>query len=93
MPQWVIASIFGVLALAAVWGIHSALSTEVTWGELSKYEADRNPVGFYMVVLGKFLVLCFCIAIVLHAVGLLAIDPIAAMKQMFPWLPDRSWQS
>ena len=91
MPQWVIASVFGALALAAVWGIYSSLSTGITQGELSVYEADRNPVGFFMVVLGKFLALGFCLAIVLHAVGLSDTDPIVAIKQMFPWLPDRQY--
>jgi len=89
MPQWVIASVFGMLTLAAAWGIYSSLSTGVTQGKYSTYDADREPIGFFMVVLGKFLVLFFCFAIVLHAVGLLAVNPITTIKQMFPWLPDR----
>jgi hypothetical protein len=88
MPAWVLASVFGTLALAAAWGIYSSLSTGTTQGELSEYEADRDPTGFFMVVLGKFLALCFCIAIVLHAVGLSPTDPITAIKQMLPWLPN-----
>ncbi|MDE2068959.1 MAG: hypothetical protein KGK01_06535 [Bradyrhizobium sp.] len=77
-----------MLALAAAWGIYSSLSTGITQGELCQYEADREPVGFFMVVLGKFLALFFCFAIVLHAVGLLAVNPITAIKQMLPWLPN-----
>lgn len=88
MPQWVITSVFGTLALAAAWGIYSSLSTGITQGQLSVYEADREPVGFFMIVLGKFLALLFCFAVALHAVGFLAMDPVAGIKQMLPWLPN-----
>jgi hypothetical protein len=88
MPQWVIASVFGVLALCAAWGIYSSYSTGTVYGELSQYSEDREPTAFFMTVLGKVLALVFCLAIALHAGGLLAMDPLAEIKQLLPWLPD-----
>lgn len=88
MPQWVIASVFGALALCAAWGIYSSYSTGTVYGELSQYSEDREPTAFFMIVLGKVLALVFCLAIALHAAGLLAMDPLAEIKQLFPWLPD-----
>ena len=88
MPQWVIASVFGALALCAAWGIYSSYSTGTVYGELSQYSEDREPTAFFMIVLGKVLALVFCVAIALHAAGLLAMDPLAEIKQLFPWLPD-----
>lgn len=88
MPQWVIASVFGALALCAAWGIYSSYSTGTVYGELSQYSEDREPTAFFMIVLGKVLALVFCFAIALHAAGRLAMDPLAEIKQLFPWLPD-----
>ena len=88
MPQWVIASVFGALALCAAWGIYSSYSTGTVYGELSQYSEDREPTAFFMIVLGKVLALVFCLAIALHAAGLSAMDPLAEIKQLFPWLPD-----
>jgi hypothetical protein len=85
MPQWEVASVPGVMSLAALWSICSSLSPRVT--RTSEYEADRDPLGFFMVALGKFLASCFCFSIVLHAVRLFANDPIAEIKRVFPWLP------
>ncbi len=45
MPYWVIASVFGILELAAMWGIYSSLVTGVTIGETSTYNVDDNPIG------------------------------------------------
>jgi hypothetical protein len=91
MPQWVTASVFGVLALCAGWGIYASYSRATVWGELSQYSEDREPTAFTMVVLGKVFALIFCLAIALHAVGLLATDPIAEMKHWLPWLPSRRY--
>jgi hypothetical protein len=63
MPQWVIASVFGALALCAAWGIYSSYSTGTVYGELSQYSEDREPTAFFMIVLGKVLALIFCLAI------------------------------
>lgn len=91
MPLWVIASVFGALALCAAWGIYSSYSTGTVYGEWSQYSEDREPTAFLMVVLGKVLALCLCLAIALHAVGLLDVDPIAEIKRLLPWLPDRRY--
>ena len=91
MPHWVIASVFGVLALCAAWGIYSSYSTGTVYGELSQYSEDREPTAFFMVVLGKVVALIFCLAIALHAVGLLTTDPIVEIKHWLPWLPDRRY--
>jgi len=87
MPYWVIASVFGILALAAMWGIYSSLVTGVTIGETSTYNVDDNPIGFVAVVMGKFFVLCFSVAMALHALGFLAADPMEWLQRMFPFLP------
>jgi hypothetical protein len=89
MPQWVMASVFGIMALAAAWGVYSSLSTGMTRSEFAPYQVDRDPAGFYLVVTGKFFVMLLCIAIVLHAAGLSATDPLAMMKQILPSLPNR----
>jgi H+/Cl- antiporter ClcA len=88
MPQWVIASVFGVLALCAAWGIDSWYSTGTVYGELSQYSEDREPTAFFMIVIGKLLALVFCLALAPHAAGLLTMDPLAEIKQLLPWLPD-----
>ena len=57
--------------------------TGITRDGVWQFEADQHPVGFFVIVLAKFLALCFCIAVVLHAVGLMAMDPIVGIKQIF----------
>jgi hypothetical protein len=86
MPQWVIASVFTVMAMAAAWGTYSSLSTGMIWGEFSRYEVDRDPTAFYLAVTGKFFVMLLCVGIALHAAGLSATDPLAMMRQVLPTL-------
>ena len=91
MPQWVIASVFTVLAFCAAWGIYSSYAKGTVYGQMSQYSEDREPTAFFMVVLGKVIALIFCLAIALHAAGLLPTDPIAEVHRWLPWLPDHRY--
>ena len=84
MPPWIIALVFGLFAIAAVWGIYRSLVTGVANDGTRTVKADQSPVGFLVVLFVKLLVLCFAVAVVLHAVGLSAFDPIISTRKMLP---------
>jgi hypothetical protein len=88
MPPWVIVSVFSVLALAACWGLDSAWTTGVTNDEGWTFQRDSNPAMYNLTLAGKATVLCFSVAMVLHAVGLIEQNPVEEIQRLFPFLPS-----
>ena len=84
MPPWIIASVFGLVAIAAVWGIYRGLATGITDRGLWKFKVDESPLGFFLTLLVKAVVLCFAVAVVLHVVGLSSFDPIIETRKRLP---------
>jgi hypothetical protein len=77
-----IAVIFGLLAAAAAYGIRQALVTGVAGDGLYNFDRDESPLGFAAVMAGKFFVLGFGIAEILHALGLCG-DPMVPLRALF----------
>jgi len=82
MPQWFTATVFGLLALAAVWGIYRSLSTGVAYDGIYRFEIDSNPLGFAFAIASRVLIIAFAIAMILHALGLIG-DSVAILRSMF----------
>ncbi|HYJ35088.1 MAG TPA: hypothetical protein VEV64_02950 [Rhizomicrobium sp.] len=76
------AFIFGLLAVAAAYGLWRSFATGVTSDELHTFREDENPAGFMAVTAGKMFVLVFGVAEVLHAFGLCG-DPMAPLRAIF----------
>jgi hypothetical protein len=83
-----IAAIFGPLMILAAWGIKRDLATGVARDELYSFRADRNPLGFLVVISGKIFIIGFGAAVILHAFGLMG-DPVEALQPIFA--PSFSW--
>jgi hypothetical protein len=79
------AIIFGILALAAIWGIRQNISSGTASNSGWTCTIDDNPIGFCLMVCGKAVCLGFSIAMILHAFGL-AGDPVAHIKHALPFL-------
>jgi len=56
------AFIFGLLAVAAAYGLWRSFATGVTSDELYTFREDENPAGFMAVTAGKMFVLVFGVA-------------------------------
>jgi ABC-type Fe3+ transport system permease subunit len=90
MPPWVIVSVFSALALAACWGLYSAWTTGVANDEAWTFKRDANPAMYSLTLAGKATVLCFSVAMVLHAMGLIQQNPVEELQRLFPFLPSRT---
>ncbi|RAZ90450.1 hypothetical protein DPM33_13080 [Mesorhizobium hawassense] len=82
MPQWFTATVFGLLALAGVWGICRSLSSGVAYDDIYRFEIDSNPLGFAFTIASRVLIVAFAIAMVLHALGFID-DPMSMLRSMF----------
>ena len=78
-----IALIFWVFAALAAFGIRRSLQTGHATSTFT-YWRDQNPSGFWMIILGRVLVIGLAIAETLYAFGL-AGDPIAAFRSVVPF--------
>jgi len=76
------AIIFGLIAAAAAYGLWRDFATGVASDDLYRFRESENPTGFLAVVAGKFLVLGFGIAEVLHAFDLCG-DPMVPLRALF----------
>jgi hypothetical protein len=82
MPPAIIAIIFGILGLMAIWGIQRDISSGSATGRGWTCTIDDNPIGFCLIVSVKVFVIGLAIAEILHAFGLA--DPIVHIKRMLP---------
>lgn len=79
-----IALIFWGLSACAVFGISKCLRTGIAQGEFFTYREDRNPVSFWLEILGRVLIIVFAIAETLYAFGLTG-DPLVALRSIMPF--------
>src|SRR6202035_2270060 len=80
------AIIFGILALAAIWGIRQNISSGTASSRGWTCTIEDNPIGFCLIVCGK--AVCLGFSITIHAFGLPAtLSPISNTRCRF--FPDR----
>ncbi|TPJ74904.1 hypothetical protein [Mesorhizobium sp. B2-7-1] len=82
MPQWFTATVFGLLALAAVWGIYRSVSSGVAYDDIYRFEIGSNPLGFAFAIASRILIVAFAIAMILHALGFIG-DPVSMLRSAF----------
>lgn len=85
MPPAFIATVFGLLGLAAIYGIRKNIISGTATSRGWTCTIDDNPVGFCLIVAMKGALVCFAIAEILFAFGL-AGDPVAQIRDALPWL-------
>jgi hypothetical protein len=74
------------LGLCAIWGIQRNLSSGTASSRGWTCTIDENPIGFCLIVCGRAVCPGFCVAVILHAFGLVG-DPVANIKHALPFLP------
>jgi hypothetical protein len=89
MSPTIQAIIFGILGLAAIWGIRKNIMTGAATSRGWTCTIDDNPIGFCLIVCFRAAVVGFAIAEIMYAFGLCA-DPIKTIQHMFPFLPTRA---
>lgn len=83
------AVIFGILGLAAIWGISKDISTGTASSRGWTCTLDDNPIGFCLIVCFRAAVVGFAIAEIFYAFGLSG-DPIKNIQHAFPFLPTHA---
>jgi hypothetical protein len=68
------AVIFGIIGLAAIWGIRKNIMTGVATSRGWTCTIDDNPIGFCLIVCFRAAIVGFAVAEILYAFGLCA-DP------------------
>lgn len=77
-----IAFVYGVIALAGLYGIARDIGTGMTGRGNWILTLEDNPVGFCLAVCGKAAVVAFTVVEIMHAYGLSA-DPIEVLRNQF----------
>jgi len=80
------ATVFGILGLAALWGIQKNIGSGTATSRGWTCTSDENPIGFCLIVCGRAFCVGFSIAEILHALGWVG-DPVANLKHLLPFLP------
>lgn len=86
MPPAFIATVFGILSLAAIWDIRKNILSGTASSRGWTCTIDDNPVGFCLIVAMKGAIVGLAVAEILYAFGLVG-DPIAHIKHALPFLP------
>jgi hypothetical protein len=84
-PPAFIAAIFGILGLAAIWGIRKNITTGAASSRGRTCTLDDNPVGFCLFISMRAAIVGFAIAEILYGFGLVG-DPVAQIKHALPFL-------
>ena len=74
--------VFGLLAVAAGYGLWRSFATGVTSDEIYTFREDEEPAGFMLVTAGKMVIMALGIAEVAHAFGLCG-DPLEPLRAIF----------
>jgi hypothetical protein len=88
MSPTLIAVFFAVLGFVSLWSIMNDLGTGLASGRRSTIDIRENPGGFYLVVFCKAAFVCFAVAVILNALGLIG-DPFVWMRRTLPFLMPR----
>jgi hypothetical protein len=70
MPPWIMALIFGSLALFAGWALVRDIRSGQSGDDIWRFNVDSNPAGYALLLAGKVFVLAYGIATVTWALGL-----------------------
>jgi hypothetical protein len=85
MSPTFIAAVFGLLGLAAIYGIRKNIISGKATSRGWTCTIDDNPVGFCLIVAMKGALVGFAAAEILHAFGLVG-DPLARIQHALPFL-------
>ena len=89
MPPGLIASLFWILSLFAIWGIGQDLRTGVAVSRGWSFRANESPILYLLVILSKGFVIGIAVAETRYAMGFGA-DPILYLHSLLPsftWKP------
>ena len=89
MSPTIQAIIFGLLGLAAIWGIRKNIMTGTATSRGWTCTIDDDPIGFGLIVCFRAVVVGVALAEITHAFGLCA-DPIKTIQHALPFLPTRT---
>jgi hypothetical protein len=84
MPPYVMALVFGALGLIAAWAIRRDLRSGWLMDGIYTVRRDDNPLWFAGMIVFKVGVVCFGVAEILFACGLIG-DPFLAIKAALPF--------
>jgi hypothetical protein len=76
---------FAAVGLFSLWSLTKDLATGNAQGRRMIINVDENPGGFYLVVFCKVAFVCFAVAVILHALGVLG-DPYVFIAQHLPFV-------
>jgi hypothetical protein len=79
------AAFFEILGLWSLWSIMSDLRTGIATNGRMPIDIKENAGGFYLTIACKAAFVCFAIAVLLNAFGLIG-DPFAWLARTFPFL-------
>jgi hypothetical protein len=88
MPPILITGFFLVLGLYSLWALANELRTGIATGRRSTIDVRENPGGFCLLIFIKAAFVCFAVAVLLNALGLIG-DPFVWMRQNLPFLMPR----
>lgn len=85
MSPTLITGFFLVLGLYSLWGIINELRTGIAKGGRATIDVRENAGGFYLLIFTKSAFVCFVVAIILNAFGLIG-DPFIWAHTYLPFL-------
>jgi hypothetical protein len=77
VPQWIIGLVFTLIATTGVYQASRDLRAGVIRSKGWTFYRDKNPLAFWLVHVCRVAVIAFAILVVLHATGLIEVDPVA----------------
>ena len=78
------AAFFEILGLWSLWSIANNLRTGVATNGKMTIDLRQNAGGFYLTIACKAAFVCFALAVLLNALGLIG-DPFAWLARTFPF--------
>jgi hypothetical protein len=85
MSPIITAAVFGLLGLAAIYGIRKNIISGSATSRGWTCTVDDNPIGFCLIIAMKGALVGFANAEILYACGLFG-DPVAHIKHALPFL-------
>jgi hypothetical protein len=88
MPPILIPGFFLLIGLYSLWALMNELRTGIATSRRSTIDVRENPGGFYLLIFIKAAFVCFAVAVLLNAFGLVG-DPFIWMRHNLPFLMPR----